>query len=128
MDKLTKKRGKSLAIDMAVSGALTAVVEPLLRKKIKQEWVHALVTPTALFWGLEYLQLKTRGQTLGQQAAGIKIESTDGGELTDAQIFKRLAHRDSIMPLEWFRERGQDQGAQMPHDRFAHTFVKEIDQ
>ncbi|MFC4713417.1 RDD family protein [Planococcus dechangensis] len=128
MNNLMKKRGKALAIDMAVSGALTAVVEPLLRKKIKQEWVHALVTPTVLFWGLEYLQLKTRGQTLGQKAQGIKIESTGGGELTDVQIFKRLAHRDSIMPLEWFRERRQNHSAQMPHDRFAHTFVREIDQ
>ncbi|MBT2582806.1 RDD family protein [Planococcus sp. ISL-109] len=126
MDKLTKKRGKALAIDFAVSGAVNAVVEALLRKKIKQEWVHALVTPTALFWGLEYLQLKTRGQTLGQQVAGIKIDSADGGELTDKQILKRLAHRDSIMPLLWFRERRQDQGEQMPHDRFAHTVVREL--
>lgn len=126
MDKLTKKRGKALAIDMALSGALTAVVEPLLRKKVKQEWVHVLVTPTALFWGLEYLQLKACGQTLGQKAAGIKIESTDGAELTDAQIFKRLAHRDSIMPVEWYLERKGDNTEQMPHDRYAHTIVREL--
>lgn len=126
MDELTKKRGKALAIDFVVSSAVNAVVEPLLRKKIKQEWVHALITPTALYWGLEYAQLKTRGQTLGQKAMGIKIESADGGELTDKQIFKRLAHRDSIMPLQWLRERGRDQGAQMPHDRFAHTAVREL--
>lgn len=126
MDKLTKKRGKAMAIDFAVSSAVTAVVEPLLRKKIKQEWVHVIVTPTALFWGLEYLQLKTRGQTLGQQLAGIKIENADGGELTDAQIFKRLAHRDSIMPIEWYLERKGDNTEQMPHDRFAHTIVREL--
>lgn len=127
MDALTKKRGKAIAIDFVVSGALTAIVEPLLRKKVKQEWVHALVTPTAVFWGLEYVQLKTSGQTLGQKMAGIKIENADGGELTDQQILKRLAHRDSIMPLQWFKQRGQDMGAQMPHDRYAHTLVRELD-
>ncbi|MGM0896414.1 MAG: RDD family protein [Bacillota bacterium] len=127
MDELTKKRGKALVIDFAVSSAVNAVVEPLLRKKVKQEWVHALITPTALYWGLEYIQLKTRGQTLGQKFIGIKIDSADGGELTDKQIFKRLAHRDSIMPLQWFKERGKDMGAQMPHDRYAHTLVREVD-
>ena len=126
MDALTKKRGKALAIDLAISGAVNGVVEPLLRKKIKQEWVHALITPTVVFWGLEYVQLKTRGQTVGQQVAGIKIENADGGELTGGQILKRVAHRDSIMPLQWFKQRGQDMGAQMPHDRYAHTFVREL--
>lgn len=126
MDALTKKRGKALAIDFAISGAVNGVMEPLLRKKIKQEWVHALITPTVVFWGLEYVQLKTRGQTVGQQVAGIKIENADGGELTGGQILKRVAHRDSIMPLQWFKQRGQDMGAQMPHDRYAHTFVREL--
>ncbi|WP_271853391.1 RDD family protein [Planococcus maritimus] len=128
MDALTKKRGKAIAIDFAISAAVNGIVEPLLRKKLKQEWVHALVTPTVVFWGLEYVQLKTRGQTVGQKVAGIKIESADGGELTDRQILKRLAHRDSIMALEWWKERGQDMGAQMPHDRYAHTFVRELKQ
>ncbi|MDN5708036.1 MAG: RDD family protein [Planococcus sp. (in: firmicutes)] len=127
MDALTKKRGKALAIDLAISGAVNGVVEPLLRKKVKQEWVHALVTPTVLFWGLEYVQLKTRGQTIGQKVAGIQIENADGGELTGEQILKRVAHRDSIMTLQWFKQRGQDMGAQMPHDRYAHTLVRELD-
>lgn len=127
MDALTKKRGKAIAIDFAISGAVNGIVEPLLRKKLKQEWVHALVTPTVVFWGLEYIQLKTRGQTIGQKIAGIKIENADGGELTDQQILKRLAHRDSVMALEWWKERGQDMGEQMPHDRYAHTIVRELD-
>ncbi|ANU18338.1 hypothetical protein BBI11_15410 [Planococcus maritimus] len=126
MDALTKKRGKAIAIDFAVCAAVNGIIEPLLRKKFKQEWVHALITPTALAWGLEYVQLKTRGQTIGHKVAGIKIESEDGGELTNQQIFKRLAYRDSIMPLEWYKERGRDMGEQMPHDRFAHTLVREL--
>ena len=127
MDKLLKKRGKALAIDVMVSAAVTAAVEPLLRKKFKQEWVHALVTPTAVFWGLEYAQLKTCGQTVGHKIAGIKIENAEGGELTGEQILKRVAHRDSVMTLQWFNQRGQDMGAQMPHDRYAHTLVRELD-
>lgn len=127
MDKLLKKRGKALAIDVMASAVVTAAVEPLLRKKLKQEWVHALVTPTVVFWGLEYIQLKTCGQTVGHKIAGIKIENADGGELTDEQILKRVAHRDSIMTLQWLKERGQDMGAQMPHDRYAHTVVRELD-
>lgn len=127
MDKLLKKRGKALAIDVMASAVVTAAVEPLLRKKLKQEWVHALVTPTVVFWGLEYIQLKTCGQTVGHKIAGIKIENADGGKLTDEQILKRVAHRDSIMTLQWLKERGQDMGTQMPHDRYAHTVVRELD-
>ncbi|MDE4085401.1 RDD family protein [Planococcus maritimus] len=127
MEKLLKKRGKALAIDVMASAVVTAAVEPLLRKKVKQEWVHALVTPTVVFWGLEYIQLKTCGQTVGHKISGIKIENEDGGELTGEQILKRVAHRDSIMTLQWFKERGQDMGAQMPHDRYAHTVVRELD-
>ena len=127
MDKLLKKRGKAFAVDLMVSAAVTAAVEPLLRKKIKQEWFHALITPTAVFWGLEYAQLKTCGQTVGHKTAGIKIENADGGELTGEQILKRVAHRDSVMALQWFKERGQETSAQMPHDRYAHTVVRELD-
>ncbi|MEZ0481656.1 RDD family protein [Planococcus sp. SSTMD024] len=126
MDALTKKRGKAFAIDVMASAIVTAAVEPLLRKKVKKEWVHALVTPTVVFWGLEYAQLKMCGQTVGHKIAGIKIENADGGELTGEQILKRVAHRDSIMTLQWFKQRGQDMGAQMPHDRYAHTVVREL--
>lgn len=126
MDKLTKKRGKALAIDVMASAIVTAAVEPLLRKKVKQEWVHALITPTVVFWGLEYVQLKARGQTVGHKIAGIRIESAVGGELTATQIAKRLAHRDSVMTLQWAKERGKNTAAQMPHDRYAKTRVREV--
>lgn len=126
MEKLLKKRGQAFAVDLMVSAAVTAAVEPLLRKKIKQEWFHALITPTAVFWGLEYAQLKACGQTVGHKTAGIKIENADGGELTGEQILKRVAHRDTVMTLQWFKERGKEQGGQMPHDRFAGTRMREF--
>lgn len=128
MYELTKKRTKAVMVDSVVSTVVTAALEPVLRKKIKNETFLQVVLPTAVFWGLEYAQLRLKGQTLGQKAFGIKVESEDGGELTDAQILKRVVHRDTIGPLAYLRDRqkyADSQGEKFPHDAYANTFVKE---
>jgi len=54
MESITKKRALAFLMDTAISTAVTLGVEYFLRKKVKSEVVHALVTPTAMLWALEY--------------------------------------------------------------------------
>ncbi|MBH9788093.1 RDD family protein, partial [Clostridioides difficile] len=68
MESMTKKRTAAFLIDTAVSTAVTFGVEYFLRKKVKNEAVHALVTPTVVLWALEYAQLRKNGQTIGYKA------------------------------------------------------------
>ncbi|MBA2176255.1 RDD family protein [Halobacillus locisalis] len=128
MKAMTKKRTKAVLIDLAISGVVTAGVECLLRKKVRKEWVHALITPTTVAWGLEYAQLRSCGQTVGYKAMGLKLESEDGSPACSAQIIKRMAHRDMIGGIVYLKNRrdfeGQD-GAVLPHDTFSGTIVKE---
>lgn len=129
MHKLTKKRLKAVMIDSVISTVVTAAVEPILRKKIKNETFLQVAVPTLVFWGLEYAQLRLQGQTLGQKALGIRIESEDGNELTNEQILKRVLHRDTIGPVVYLRDHGkytEHEGGKFPHDAYAHTFVKEM--
>ena len=128
MKSITKKRLAAVMIYSVVLATVSLGVEYLLRKKIKSEFVHAVVTPTVVFWGLEYAQLRKSGQTLGYKAMGLALENEDGSKPTDAQITKRIMYRDTISTFDYLKDRQhfEDQdGARLPHDRFAHTIVKE---
>ncbi|WP_422122535.1 RDD family protein [Planococcus sp. X10-3] len=128
MNKLMKKRMKAMAIDAGITMGITALLEPLVRNKLKNKAVYDAIAPTMIFWGLEYAQLRLSGQTIGHKAAGIVIDTTDGSELSSKQIFKRLMHRDSISTLSYLRDRGKYdfyEGTKLPHDLYADTVVKE---
>lgn len=128
MQKITKKRRNAFLIDLAISSVVNAGVEYVLRKKIKNEAFHALVTPTAVLWSLEYVQLRKSGRTLGYKAAGLKVENADGTEIIPSQIVKRMAYRDLMSPAFFLFKRksfeSQD-GEILPHDRIAGTVVKD---
>ncbi|MDG5472329.1 RDD family protein [Jeotgalibacillus sp. ET6] len=128
MESITKKRTKAILIDLAISSVVTAGVEYLLRKKVKNELVHTLVTPTVVMWGLEYAQLHCGGQTIGYKKMGIALESEEGSDLTTEQIFKRLLYRDTKSTLDLWKNRSSfegEAGAVLPHDVFAGTIVRE---
>ena len=128
MNRLIKKRIKAMAIDTAITMGATALLEPLVRNKLKNKAVYDIVAPSLIFWGLEYTQLRMSGQTIGHKAAGIVIDTTDGSELTSTQILKRLVHRDSISMLSYLRDREKYdfyEGTKLPHDLYADTVVKE---
>ncbi|MCM3611865.1 RDD family protein [Planococcus sp. MERTA32b] len=128
MDKLMKKRFKAMAIDIAISTGVTLVLDPLIRNKIKNKALYDIVVPTAVFWGLEYAQLRSSGQTIGHKAAGIVIDTTDGSALGSEQIMKRLLHRDSISTFSYLKDREKFafyEGTKLPHDLYADTVVKE---
>ncbi|MGP4070011.1 RDD family protein [Halobacillus sp. B29] len=130
MESVTKKRGAAFAIDLAISTAVTFGVEKLLRKKLKSEAFHALITPTLVMWSLEYAQLKTSGSTAGYQALGLSLEKETGGRPTSKQILKRMAYRDLISSFDYLKDRKGFQleaGTLMPHDRYSGTIVKEAE-
>ncbi|WP_173915355.1 RDD family protein [Halobacillus sp. Marseille-Q1614] len=128
MKSITKKRTKALMIDFAISTAVTAGVEFLLRKKIKNEAFHALVTPTAVMWSLEYAQMRQCGQTIGYKTMGLALENEEGSELSSSQIIKRMAYRDTVSTFDYLKNRksfeGED-GSVLPHDRYSGTAVRE---
>nr|WP_106783190.1 RDD family protein [Lysinibacillus timonensis] len=128
MKTLTKKRLKAYLIDSAVSTALSFAVESLLRKKVKNEAVHSIVTPTVVMWALEYIQLRNNGQTIGYKTMGLAIENKDGSKLTNNQIAKRILYRDTVSTFVYLKDRerfeGED-GSIFPHDHFAGTIVIE---
>lgn len=129
MKSITKKRTKAYLIDLAISSAITAGVEYFLRKKVKSEVLHALVTPTMVMWTLEYAQLRQSGQTIGYKKMGLALENKEGTGLTSSQIIKRMGYRDALSSLDYLKNRKgfEDQdGAIFPHDRFSGTVVKEL--
>ncbi|WP_413364364.1 RDD family protein [Lysinibacillus sp. 3P01SB] len=129
MESLTKKRLGAIMIDAAISTTVSLGVEYLLRKKIKNEAVHNLVTPTAIMWGLEYAQLRRDGQTIGYKAMKLALENEDGTKPTDLQIAKRMLYRDTISTFDYLKDRHEfegENGSALPHDRFAKTVVKEL--
>lgn len=130
MKSITKKRTKAILIDLAISKAVTASVEYFLRKKVKNEAFHALVTPTlVVMWSLEYAQLRKYGQTIGYKTMGLTLENQDGSELTSNQIIKRLAYRDTLSTLDYLKNRQafeEQDGAILPHDQVSGTVVREV--
>ncbi|GGF29092.1 hypothetical protein GCM10010954_30260 [Halobacillus andaensis] len=130
MTSISQKRTDAIFIDFAISTVVTLSVEKLLRKKVKSEAVHALVTPTLVMWALEYAQLKQWGQTAGYKAMGLALENEDGEEPTSSQLIKRMAYRDTISGFSYLKDRKgftEEDGALMPHDRYAGTVVKEVE-
>lgn len=126
MDTLTQNRIKAFCIDFGISTALTIGIEQLLRKKIKNEAFHALVTPTVVMWGLEYAQLRRTNQTVGLRLKGLEIESENNLPINSKQIFKRMAYRDTILTLNYLKNPKKfEDGTQLPHDRYAGTIIVE---
>ncbi|MGM8212188.1 RDD family protein [Virgibacillus sp. W0430] len=129
MKAITKKRTKAFFIDLAVSTAVTAGVECLLRKKVKKEAIHALLTPTLVMWTLEYAQLRKTGQTIGYKQLGLTLEGEHGAKLTRRQLIKRMAYRDTVSSFSYLGNRQafeKNEGKQLPHDFYAGTIVKEV--
>lgn len=130
MKELTKKRVKAYVIDSIIATAVSYGVEYFLRKKVKSEFIHNVVTPTAVLWGMEYAQLKCTGQTIGYKMVGLTIESEDGSKPSCEQLIKRIAYRDTIGTFIYLKDReafeGVD-GSQLAQDRFARTVVREVD-
>ena len=129
MDKLMKKRVKGILIDTAISTAVSVAVEQAVKKKVNNSFFQTAVAPALVLYGLEYALLRKSGQTIGQKAAGIKIQSESGRELTPKQIVKRMLHRDtvsSMMYLKDWKKYNASGGAKFPHDVYAETVVKEV--
>ena len=128
MKTLTKKRAKAFAIDMAIATAVTGVVEVLLRKKVKNEFVHVVVTPTLVTYGLEYVQLKNSGQTIGYKQQGLKLVSEDGAPLEGCALVKRMLYRDYVSSLRYIADRknfAKHDSAVLPHDAKTHCYVQQ---
>lgn len=129
MKALTKKRAKAYCIDLAISTAITGIVELILRKKIKSEAFHAVVTPSVIMGSLECAQLLRNGQTIGYKKMGLILESESASTITAKQVVKRIMYRDSLSSLKLLTNRksfeGED-GSILPHDVFAGTVVKEV--
>ncbi|MFE3572847.1 RDD family protein [Lysinibacillus sp. NPDC059133] len=129
MKSITKKRTKAFLIDLAISTAVTTGVEYVLRKKVKNEAIHAIVTPTVVLWSLEFAQLRKKGQTVGYKKMGLVLENEHGTKLTSSQLLKRMAYRDSISPFDYLKNPTayeQQNGQLLPHDNFSDTVVKEV--
>lgn len=126
---ITKRRIKAFAIDTIISTTVSLGIEYFLRKKVKNEFVHNVVTPTVTFWGLEYVQLRKRGQTIGYKLMGLSLENQDGGKPTCEQIVKRIAYRDTIGPIIYLKDPKayiNEDGSEFAQDRFAGTVVKDV--
>ncbi|MFB7156345.1 RDD family protein [Lysinibacillus sp. NPDC056232] len=129
MKSITKKRTKAFLIDLAISTAVTTGIEYVLRKKVKNEAIHAIVTPTVVLWSLEFAQLRKKGQTVGYKKMGLVLENEHGTKLTSSQLLKRMAYRDSISPFDYLKNPTayeQQNGQLLPHDNFSDTVVKEV--
>lgn len=128
MNDLTKKRLKAGLIDTAISTVVSLAVEQAVKTKVKNGFLNAVALPTLALYGLEYAQLRMRGQTVGQKAMGIEIQSETGGELTPEQIIKRMLHRDTISQFMYLKEykKYNADGAVFPHDVYAETVIKEV--
>jgi hypothetical protein len=129
MKPITKKRTKAILIDLAISSAVTVGVEYFLRKKVKNEAVHVGVTPTVVMWALEYMQLRKCGQTFGYKKMGLTLVNKNNAQLTSSQIVKRIAYRDTVSTIDYLKDAKtfeEQDGAVLPHDRYAKTVVKEV--
>ena len=129
MNELTKKRTKALLIDTAISTAVSFAVEPLLKRKTKNSFIYTVVSPTVIFWGLEYAQMRLKGQTVGHKMMGIEVQNEAGGEPTPEQILERMVHRDTVGSFVYLKNRAHYdayEGEKFPHDLYSYTVVKEV--
>ena len=133
MKDLSKKRTKAVLIDTAVTTAVSLTVEAALKGVTKKnrsaEAVYATLLPTVVMWGLEALQFKNNGQTLGYKLMGLKLETQDGRVPTCEQALKRAVYRDTLSTFDYLKDRrgfeGED-GAEFPHDRKYDLVVREV--
>jgi hypothetical protein len=131
LKELTKKRIKAYVIDSIISTTVTFGVEYFLRKKVKNEFVHNVITPSVVFWGLEYAQLRKSGQTIGYKLNELSLESEDGSKPSCEQLVKRIAYRDTVGPFKYLKDPKayiNEDGSVFAQDRFAGTVVKDINQ
>ncbi|MDY0404884.1 RDD family protein [Virgibacillus sp. 179-BFC.A HS] len=129
MKTITKKRVKAYLIDVAITTAVTAGLEYFLRKKVKSEVFHTIVTPTAVMATLEYTQMRRNAQTFGYKKMGIKLDNIDGSALHSKQIIKRMIYRETISTFKYLgnpKAFAKEEGAVFPHDSYAETIVKEV--
>ncbi|RHB50091.1 RDD family protein [Exiguobacterium sp. AM39-5BH] len=128
MKRLTKKRTKAVLIDGVIAGLLSFGVEQLVRKKVKSEFVHAVITPTLVSYALEACQMRRGGQTLGYKLMGLELKNDDGTPVTAEQAFKRALHRDTRSIVTYIKDRAHfeaEDGAILPHDAAFHMHVTE---
>ncbi|MBD7908012.1 RDD family protein [Sporosarcina gallistercoris] len=129
MKSITIKRTKAYFIDLAISTAVIGVAEYFLRKKVKNEAVHALVTPSVVMSTLECAQLLRSGQTVGYKKMGLVLESETGTDLSAGQLMKRIFYRDTFNSFLFIGNRRKfekNDGKTLPHDFYAGTIVKEV--
>lgn len=128
MNALTKKRVKAALIDGVVAGLVSYGVEQVIRKKVKNEFIHAVITPTLVSYALEACQMRRGGQTLGYQLLGLELKRDDGTAVTAEQAFKRAIYRDTRSVVSYVKHREHFEaksGSVLPHDRAFHMHVIE---
>ena len=128
MHNLTKKRTKAYFIDMAISTVVTVSLDSFLSKRIKNDTIHTWVTPSVIMWSLEYVQMKSRKQTIGYKLMGLSLENQSDSETSTEQLLKRMVYRDLIsFFLIKSKNFEREKGAVLPHDHYALTRVKETE-
>ncbi len=128
MNVIAKKRLKAYFIDFVVAGLTIGVIEYFLRKKVKSEVVHTMITPVIVPWSLECIQLKLSGQTFGYKRMGLVLESTEALNLTNKQIAKRMIYRQTVSPFKFLAHPIEfSKDTVLPQDYASNTIVSEIE-
>ncbi|MFC4354983.1 RDD family protein [Chryseomicrobium palamuruense] len=133
MKELSKKRTKAILIDTVIATAVSIGIETALKSVTKKnrsaEAVYATLLPTFVMWGMEAIQMKNNGQTLGYKAVGLKLETEDGQNPSCEQVLKRAVYRDMVSTFDYLKDRkgfeGKD-GSAYPHDQKFGTVVREV--
>ena len=128
MKRLTKKRTQAVMIDGVVAGLLSFGLEQLVRKKVKSEFVHTVITPSLITYAIEACQMSRGGQTIGYKLMGLELKNDDGTPVTAKQAFKRALHRDTLSVAAYIKDRAHfetEDGAVLPHDAAFHMHVTE---
>lgn len=131
MEELTRKRAKALVIDSMIAAAVGGILSYLWRKRSgKSDFTSEVAIPQLTMWGLELVQMKRRGRTIGHDIAGIRIESEHGEAPGTVQLLKRILHRETLSQLLLLTRQSEYQiykGTKFPHDVYAKTVVKAVD-
>lgn len=128
MNPLTKKRTKAVLIDSIIAGLVSFGVEQLVRKKVKNEFVHTVITPTLLTYAMEAWQMSRGGQTIGYKLMGLESTNDDETPVTAKQALQRALHRDTSSVVRYWKDRAhfeKEEGAVLPHDARYHMHVRE---
>ncbi|TCI21020.1 RDD family protein [Exiguobacterium sp. SL-9] len=128
MKRLTKKRTQAVLMDSVIAGLVSYGVEQIVRKKVKSEFVHTVITPMLVAYALEACQMRRGGQTLGYKLMGLELTNDDGTPVTAEQAFKRALHRDTRSIVAYVKDRAHfeaEAGAVLPHDAAFHMHVIE---